>query len=95
MTQHTVNDADSSLVGTWRSRGGPQPLDAALWHVVGSVLGRASFAARRGQRPPALVPDDRELIRALDAGDIRLEHVGPATRVALKRLGLTVTEGRW
>ena len=38
----------------------------------------------------ALVPDDRELIRALDAGDFELARVAPQTRIALKRLALLV-----
>lgn len=52
-----------------------------------------AFAERSRQGPHALVPRDRELIRALDAGDFRLAQVQPATRIALKRLGLVVAEG--
>lgn len=51
------------------------------------------FGERAGPGPHALVPRDRELIRALDAGGFRLEQVQPATRIALKRLALTVAEG--
>ena len=43
-------------------------------------------------RTYALVPEDRELIRALDAGDFELARSAPRTRVALKRLALVVAE---
>ena len=52
-----------------------------------------AFAEHSPRAPHALVPHDRDLVRALDAGDFRLERVQPATRVALKRLGLVVAEG--
>ena len=42
---------------------------------------------------PVLIPADRGLIRALDAGDVQLDHAQPATRIALKQLALTVMEG--
>ena len=45
-----------------------------------------------GDAAYALVPRDRELIRALDAGGFRLDTVGQPTRVALKRLALLVAE---
>ena len=53
----------------------------------------ASLASGRGAGPHALIPHDRELIRALDAGDFQLRQVEPSTRVALKRLALVVAEG--
>ena len=52
-----------------------------------------SFGEQRGAGVHGLVPDDRELIRKLDLGDFRVEHVEPATRIALKRAALTVAEG--
>jgi ABC-2 type transport system ATP-binding protein len=51
------------------------------------------FEAVSRQGTHALVPRDRELIRALDAGDFRLEQLQPTTRIALKRMGLIVAEG--
>ena len=50
-------------------------------------------AAGAGAGSHVLVPQDRELIRALDAGDFELAEVAPVTRYALKRLGLAVAEG--
>jgi ABC-2 type transport system ATP-binding protein len=43
--------------------------------------------------PHVIVPRDRDLIRALDAGDFRLSRVPVATRIALKRFALAVLEG--
>ena len=53
----------------------------------------ATFAGGRGAGSHSLIPRDRDLIRALDAGDFRLDQVRPETRVALKRLALSVAEG--
>jgi ABC-2 type transport system ATP-binding protein len=63
--------------------------------VFNRVEQRRALAAATGgaQGAHALIPRDRELIRALDAGDFRLQQVQPATRIALKRLGLVVAEG--
>lgn len=51
------------------------------------------FARQSSRGGHALLPHDRELIRALDAGDFSLAQVERTTRVALKRLGLLVAEG--
>jgi MinD-like ATPase involved in chromosome partitioning or flagellar assembly len=52
-----------------------------------------AFGEQRGGGVHGLVPDDRELIRALDLGDFRIEKVQASTRIALKRAALTVAEG--
>ncbi len=52
-----------------------------------------AHSAGAGAGAHVLVPQDRELIRALDAGDFELAEVAPVTRYALKRLGLAVAEG--
>ncbi len=52
-----------------------------------------AVATGSGMGPHVLIPHDRELIRALDAGDFRLRQVERSTRVALKRLALVVAEG--
>jgi hypothetical protein len=62
------------------------------------VINRADarVAAERVRGPVAgwaIVPEDRELIRALDAGDYRLADRAALTRAALKRLALLVAEG--
>ena len=51
-----------------------------------------TFAHGGGPGSHVLIPDDHELIRALDAGDFELGATGRATRYALKRLGLAVAE---
>ena len=54
---------------------------------------RAGVRARRpGAAQHVLVPQDRELIRALDAGELRPRRGRAPVRVALKRLALTVAE---
>lgn len=50
-------------------------------------------ATGTGPATHALIPRDRDLIRALDAGDFRFEQVPAVTRIALKRLALIVAEG--
>lgn len=43
-----------------------------------------------GSTTHTVLPDDHELIRALDSGDFRLSDARPDTRIAIKRLGLLV-----
>ena len=52
-----------------------------------------AFAQRPSTAPHTLLPRDHELVRALDGGDFRLDHVQPTTRISLKRLGLVIVEG--
>jgi len=52
-----------------------------------------TYSAGAGPGSHVLIPHDRELIRALDAGDFELGSLEPVTRYALKRLGLAVAEG--
>jgi MinD-like ATPase involved in chromosome partitioning or flagellar assembly len=61
--------------------------------VLNRVDRELAVAGPAGRGPHALVPEDRDLIRALDSGDFELDRLEPATRVALKRLGLVVAEG--
>lgn len=92
------------LVGSLESAEGQA--DSALLDLIDGerdqrstlVMNRVepSLAAERAARPRgsyAVVPEDRELIRALDEGDFRLDEQAAITRVALKRLGLVVGEG--
>jgi ABC-2 type transport system ATP-binding protein len=92
------------LVGSLEAAGGST--DSALLDALERERSQRSLlvmnrvdprlAAEHSLRPRgshAVVPEDRRLIRALDAGGFRLSEQGPATRVALKRLGLLVGEG--
>jgi MinD-like ATPase involved in chromosome partitioning or flagellar assembly len=63
-------------------------LNAATEQQVRAFAGGGATAA-----PHTAVPHDRDQIRALDAGDFRLDRAAPETRVALKRLALAVMEG--
>lgn len=51
-----------------------------------------AFAGQGSAATHVLIPQDRQLIRALDGGDFELADVRPVTRVALKRLALAVAE---
>jgi MinD-like ATPase involved in chromosome partitioning or flagellar assembly len=48
--------------------------------------------ARRGARRPVAVPDDRRLATMLNTGTYSLEALDRNTRLAVKRLGLAVSE---
>jgi ABC-2 type transport system ATP-binding protein len=52
-----------------------------------------AFAERGDAGPIEVLPQDREMIRALDAGAFALDQLDPATRLALKRIGLLVAQG--
>ena len=55
---------------------------------------RLRALARGGARSSyVLIPEDRELIRALDSGEFALRAVAAVTRVALKRLALALADG--
>ena len=92
------------LVGSLEMADGPS--DSALLDSIERersqrstlVMNRVEprLAVEHATRPRgsyALLPEDRRLIRALDAGDFRLADQSPVTRVSLKRLGLLVGEG--
>jgi len=52
-----------------------------------------AFERDGGPSSHVLVPKDRDLIRALDAGDFELAGVRPIARTSLKRLALAAIEG--
>ncbi len=52
-----------------------------------------AFAERGDAGPIEVLPQDREMIRALDAGAFALDQLDPVTRLALKRIGLLVAQG--
>ena len=90
------------LLGVPDAIDGLDGADPVLDAIEGERSERATLVLNRveeqrirdmgGDGAYALVPRDRDLIRALDAGDFRLDAVGLPTRVALKRLALLVGE---
>ena len=80
--------------------GEPSPVTDAIEATRGEratlVINRVDPAVAReatGSRTRGahtVLPEDRELIRALDSGDFRLAGARPETRQAVKRLGLLV-----